>query len=497
MTQFTENQIRQSLKSPIAIPLQMAGFLSALVFLIGFTFEVLVINNLYLSQHFLIAVLLIALALWAIVEIHTIRRGSIVVPLRLLKIALWLQLLLYLVRATAELMIEPHGVGLAGLTSGPDFGLAVIFAPLYLILFITISRLIIKAFSYAEFLRANQLAQQMKALERAQLALQRSEERYRLITSWVDDVIWTLDDRGHLNYISPSIEKLTGYAPDQLLQQPLSVSLREDSALRLAQASQAALEQVELGRRIEPIRLELEQIRRDGSTFWSEVTMNGLYEPDQRFIGFVGVSRDISERKRYESDLREARDAAEAANLALLSANAMLHGQATTDALTGASNRRYFEEALAVQITQTRSYGEPLCLLIIDIDNFKAINDNFGHQMGDLVIVELAKLLQAGLRKPDLLARWGGDEFVVMLPHTQVQEAHQIAERLRLSMAAHVFPVVPQVTGSFGVAELQHDESAEDWFARVDRVLYTAKEAGRNQVKLSARTDPMNPVDPA
>ena len=486
MTRLIGRNDKQSRKSVIAVPLQMAGFVTALIFLIGFTLEVLVINNLYLSQHVLVNALMIALAMWAIIEVYAIRRSSILVPLRFLKIALWLQLLLCLIRGAAELMIVPHEVGLPGMSSGPDFGLALIFAPLYLAIFILISRLIINAFSYAEFLRANQLAQQMEALEKAQLALHQSEERYRLITSWVDDVIWTLDDRGHYNYISPSIKKLTGYAPHELLQQPLSVGLREDSALQLAQASRAALGQVELGRPIEPIRLELEQIRRDGSTFWSEVTMNGLYGPDHRFIGFVGVSRDISERKGYESDLREARDAAEAANLALLSANARLHGQATTDALTGASNRRYFEEALAVQITQTRSYGEPLCLLIIDIDNFKMINDRFGHQMGDLVIVELARLLKAGLRKPDLLARWGGDEFVVMLPHTPAQEAFEMAERLRLSMAVHVFPVVPQVTGSFGVAELQPEESAEDWFARVDRVLYAAKAAGRNQVKLSA-----------
>jgi diguanylate cyclase (GGDEF)-like protein/PAS domain S-box-containing protein len=486
MTQFIERRDKQSRTSPIAVSLQMAGFLSALIFLIGFTLEVLVINNLYLSQHFLVVVLMIALAVWAIIEVYAIRRSSIVVPLGFLKIALWLQLFLCLFRSVTELMIDPQGLGLTGMSAGPDFGLALIFAPLDLAVFMMISRLIINAFSYTEFLRANQLAQQMEALETAQLALQQSEERYRLIASWVDDVIWTLDDRGYFNYISPSIEKQTGYAPHELLQQPLSVGLREDSALRLAQATQAALGQVELGQPIEPIRLELEQIRRDGNTFWSEVTMNGLYGPDHRFIGFVGVSRDISERKGYESDLREARDAAEAANLALLSANARLHGQATTDALTGASNRRYFEEALAVQILQTRSYGEPLCLLIIDIDNFKTINDRFGHQMGDLVIVELARLLKAGLRKPDLLARWGGDEFVVMLPHTPAQEAFEMAERLRLSMAVHVFPVVPQVTGSFGVAELQPEESAEDWFARVDRVLYAAKAAGRNQVKLSA-----------
>ena len=486
MMGFTEHRDQQSRKSPIAVPLQMAGVLSALIFLISFTFEVLVINKLYQAQHFLVIALLIAFAVWALVEVYSIRRGSLVVPLRFLKLTLWLQFWFCLVRGVAELLFSDHKTENPGLISSPDFGLAVLFVPVYLAIFIMISRLIINAFSYAEFQRANQLAQQMEALETARLGLQQSEERYRLIASWVDDVIWTLDDHGHFNYISPSMEKRTGYAPHELLQQPLSVGLREDSALRLAQASRAALAQVALGRPIEPIRLELEQIRRDGNTFWSEVTMNGLYDPDQRFIGFVGVSRDISKRKGYESDLREARDAAEAANLALLSANARLHGQATTDALTGASNRRYFEEALAVQITQTRSYGEPLCLLIIDIDNFKTINDRFGHQMGDLVIVELARLLKAGLRKPDLLARWGGDEFVVMLPHTPAQEAFEMAEQLRLSMAVHVFPVVPQVTGSFGVAELQPEESAEDWFARVDRVLYAAKAAGRNQVKLSA-----------
>jgi diguanylate cyclase (GGDEF)-like protein/PAS domain S-box-containing protein len=485
MRGFAGDPRNQQRLSPIAVPLQMAGFLSALIFLIGCIFEVLNTNNLYSAQLFLLGSLMVALAVWAIIEIYSLRRQSHVVPLRMLKIALWLQLLLGLVRGVADLRIDHQEDEILGLTSGPDFGPALIFVPLYLVLFVLISRLIIHAFSHADFLRVNQLAQQMKILEEAQLALQQSEERYRLIANWVDDVIWTLDDRGYFNYISPSIIKLTGYAPMELLQQPLSAVLVEDSALRLAAASGAVLGQVERGHPIEPIRVELEQIRRDGSTFWSEVTMNGLYGPDQQFIGFVGVTRDISERKGYESDLREARDAAEAANRALLSANARLHGQATTDALTGLFNRRHFEEALAGQITQTRSYGEPLCLLIIDIDHFKEINDRYGHQTGDRVIVELAGLLMDGLRKTDLLARWGGDEFVVMLPHTPAQEAWQLAEQLRQLMAGHGFPVVDQLTGSFGVAELQPEESAEDCFARVDRVLYSAKAAGRNQVKLS------------
>lgn len=486
MIHSVDSHFKQSSTSPVALPLQMAGILSVLIFLTACIFEIVVINNLYLSQHVLLIVLSLALAAWALVEVNLIRRESRVVPLQLLKLALWLQLLLCLVRGGVHLTMNPREVGLLGQAIVPNFKHAVIFIPLELALFMLISKLIINAFSYAETMRANQLAQQMKALEGSQLALQRSEERYRLIANWLDDVIWTLDELGHLNYISPSITKLTGYVPSELLRQPLSTILLEDSALRLAQASGVALAQVELGRPIEPIRVELEQIRRDGSTFWSEVTINGLYGPDQRFIGFVGVTRDISERKGYESDLREARDSAEAANRALISANAMLKGQATTDALTGVFNRRYFEEALDVQIAQARSYGEPLCLLIIDVDHFKAINDRFGHQVGDLVIVEVAGLLTDGLRKSDLLARWGGDEFLVMLPHTSAQEASDLAERLRRSIAGHGFPVVPQVTGSFGVAVLQPEESANDFFARADSVLYAAKAAGRNQVKLDS-----------
>lgn len=486
MMHFVANPRSLQRLAPLAVPLQMAGFLSALIFLIGCIFEVLVINNLYAAQYFLLSSLMVALAVWALVEVFSIRPQANGLPLRILKIALCLQLLLALVRGVAEMRMVHHHSRILGLNNSADFGLALIFVPLYLVLFGLISRLIINAFSYAEFLRANQLAQQMEALEEAQQALQQSEERYRLIANWVDDVIWTLDDRGHFNYISPSICKLTGYSPSELLQQPLSAVLLEDSALRLAEANRVVLGQVERGRPIEPIRLELEQRRRDGSSFWSEVTINGLYGSDQRFIGFVGVTRDISERKGYERDLREARDAAEAANRALLSANAMLQNQASTDALSGVFNRRHFEEALEAQIGQARHHGEPLCLLIIDIDNFKLINDRHGHQIGDLVIVQLAALLKKELRKSDLLARWGGDEFVVMLPHTPAQEAWGLAERLRRLISGHRFAELPQVTGSFGVAELQPEESADDWFARVDGVLYAAKAAGRNQVRIDA-----------
>jgi len=471
--------------SPIAVPLQAAGLLSALIFLISCLFEVVVINGMYEGQHILISLLLMSLSIWAIVEIQLVINKRLQLPIRALRFVLGVQLLVVLVRGFAEFRSGAHSVLQSGLAGGPQFGFALAFLPVYLVLFMLISRLIVNAFSYAEFLRANQLQLQMAALEQARQALQLSEERYRLITEWVEDVIWTLDGQGCYSYLSPSIEKLTGCRPEVLLHQPLAAGLASDSARKVEIFFEDSLALEKAGLSVEPFRVELELLRPDRSNLWCEVTMTGLYGPEQEFIGYVGITRDISERKTYEQELREARDAAEKANLALLSANAVLHGQATTDPLTGVSNRRHFEQVIDVQISQSRRFGESLSLVIVDIDDFKSINDRFGHQMGDLVLVALVRLLRAQLRKGYLLARWGGDEFVVMLPHATAEEARQLAERLRMAISVHVFPVMTRLTGSFGVAELQASESPEALFARVDNVLYAAKAAGRNLVKLS------------
>jgi len=471
--------------SPIAVPLQAVGLLSALIFLISCLFEVMVINGMYEGQHVLLSLLLMSLSIWAIVEIQLVVNKRLQLPIRALRIVLVAQLLVIFVRGFADLTSTPHSVSESGLAGGPQFGFAFVFLPVYLALFMMISRLIINAFSYAEFLRANQLQLQMVALEQAKQALQLSEERYRLITEWVEDVIWTLDGWGCYSYLSPSIEKLTGLSPEAFLHQPLAAGLADHSAQMVVRFFEDSLALQEAGLSVEPFRAELELLRQDRPNLWCEVTMTGLYGPERQFIGYVGVTRDISERKTYEVELRDARDAAETANLALLSANAVLHGQATTDPLTGVSNRRHFEQVIEVQIAQSRRFGESLSLAIIDIDDFKSINDRFGHQMGDLVLVALVRLLRAQLRKGQLLARWGGDEFVVMLPHTSAEEARQLAERLRLAISVHVFPVMTRLTGSFGVAGLQAQESSEDLFARVDGVLYAAKAAGRDQVKLS------------
>ena len=135
--------------------------------------------------------------------------------------------------------------------------------------------------------------------------------------------------------------------------------------------------------------------------------MTPLVDDAGRLLEFAGVTRDIRERKVYEAQLHQAREAAETANRALQSANGELQRLATTDRLTGTWNRAYFDEVAAQETAREARYGEPLSLLLFDVDHFKAINDTHGHLVGDQVLIELTRRVRDQLRAIDVLARWG------------------------------------------------------------------------------------------
>jgi diguanylate cyclase (GGDEF)-like protein len=150
-----------------------------------------------------------------------------------------------------------------------------------------------------------------------------------------------------------------------------------------------------------------------------------------------------------------------------------LQGLARTDPLTGVPNRRVWEEELPRELERARRMSTPLCMAMIDLDNFKAYNDRFGHQAGDLVLKQAASAWRAQVRTTDLLARYGGEEFVLLLPACALEDAIKIIERLRT--------VTPQVTCSIGVASWDFQESAAELFERADQALYAAKAEGRNR----------------
>lgn len=167
----------------------------------------------------------------------------------------------------------------------------------------------------------------------------------------------------------------------------------------------------------------------------------------------------------------------------LEAANETISRLARTDELTGLHNRRSFNEIFSLALSAARRHGHPLSLISIDLDHFKAVNDNFGHSVGDLVLKEFADLLQEMVRDEDVAVRWGGEEFLILLSHTACEAASALAERIRRSFEQNPGIASPlAMTASFGVAQLQDGDHEDALIRRVDDALYRAKYEGRNRV---------------
>lgn len=158
---------------------------------------------------------------------------------------------------------------------------------------------------------------------------------------------------------------------------------------------------------------------------------------------------------------------------------------ATVDELTGVSNRRHGEQLLELEIRRARRYKVPAALIGFDIDRFKAINDQYGHPVGDAALRAVSEATLAALRTSDVLVRGGGDEFMIIAPHTNAIDAFKMAEKIRLAIAQTAIPGCDRLTVSMGVAQLADQESGDALLSRVDAALGRAKRAGRNCVELA------------
>jgi len=155
----------------------------------------------------------------------------------------------------------------------------------------------------------------------------------------------------------------------------------------------------------------------------------------------------------------------------------------TIDALTRVSNRLKFDTILEQQIEMSKRYNHSFSLILFDIDDFKKINDNYGHKVGDNILVELAMIVKNAMRKSDAFARWGGEEFAIILPQSRIKTAVKIAEKLRAKIDNHTFEEDMKVTCSFGVCEYKKAYDFDTLIERADEKLYLAKHKGKNQVQ--------------
>jgi diguanylate cyclase (GGDEF)-like protein len=170
-------------------------------------------------------------------------------------------------------------------------------------------------------------------------------------------------------------------------------------------------------------------------------------------------------------------------NLKLQQREAQIVAASLTDPLTGVGNRRRLEQALAMEVSRADRSGGSLCAFMADLDHFKRVNDTHGHEAGDKVLASFGDVLRRRTRATDIVARFGGEEFVVLMPTTSLEVATAIAERIREVVAAlHIEPLPEPITASFGVAERAAGEPGDGLLRRADVALYEAKRLGRNRV---------------
>ena len=429
--------------------------------------------------------------------------------------------------------------------------------------------------------------------KRVQKALEQSESRLRFLTEHTADIIWTMDMEFRTTYMSPSVERVLGFTAEEWMRlrfdeiaTPESVS-REYAELQ----RQLALEASGTADPNRTLTLEIEMYHKNGSTVWMELAMRAIRDDAGKLVGMVGVSRDITERRKTISALRESEERFRSlfeqsmdaiyvaapdgrileANQAWMDlfgytredlttlkavdvyaepgvrddslkriaeegyvkdairlkkkdgsvfdcersvvalrdqsgaliayqgvqrdvteqrrARAELEHLARFDALTGILNRRLILEKVDEWIVHVRRYKGHLSVVMLDIDHFKLVNDRYGHQVGDRVLADTAHLLQRSLRQTDFAGRYGGEEFLLVLPQTDAAGAAVIAERARVILQGTAMHDAGGstfgITASFGVAEWSAGNDVDALVGRADAAMYRAKAAGRNRVEVA------------
>ena len=197
----------------------------------------------------------------------------------------------------------------------------------------------------------------------------------------------------------------------------------------------------------------------------------------------------VTKAMRSENEKLESRLAESAAEVATLQQNVeKIQAEAIKDPLTGVANRREFDKTLKKKVAEAAEFGEPLALVLADIDFFKSFNDKWGHQTGDQVLRLVAEVMNANVKGQDLLARYGGEEFAIILPGTTLENGSMLADRIRRAVEARRLKKrrtnedLGVVTMSMGVAAFHDKDSMDTLVERADKCLYAAKEAGRNRV---------------
>lgn len=265
-------------------------------------------------------------------------------------------------------------------------------------------------------------------------------------------IISSTDCEGIITEVSEAFCKISGHSKEELIGKSHSIVRHPDMP---SYVYQQMWEQIKQGKSWHG---EVLNRRKDGSSYWVDTIIAPRFDESETMIGYTAIRQDITDKKRVEE-------------------------LSITDRLTGLYNRLKLDELFAFHLSMARRHQSDFSIILVDIDHFKNVNDTFGHQVGDILLQEIAMCLKSKIRLEDAVGRWGGEEFLLLLPSSKLSSAMHLAEKLRHWIERTPFTTVGKATASFGVASFEPDDDDKSMLGRADEALYLAKNNGRNRVE--------------
>ncbi|EDQ02256.1 sensory box/GGDEF domain protein [Shewanella benthica KT99] len=302
----------------------------------------------------------------------------------------------------------------------------------------------------------------MSDKHKLQQEMSNANSRYSSLIDAAFDAIITMDGKQNIQFFNHAAENTFGYSADEVIGKSITKLMqkkfRPNHSDYIKQFTDSDIQSRDMSSRV-----MIMAVKKDNTEFPVEITISKISVNGK--IEFTTIIRDLSNRIAFIEKLQH---------------------QVNTDNLTGLYNRNYFNSKLKDIYHQYKRFGHSFCVLMLDLDRFKMVNDSYGHLIGDKVLQEFSKKVQQVLREVDLLARFGGEEFIVLLPNTKLEAAKDVADRIRKRVSKQRVlsqnhePVT--FTVSIGVAEIGTDDEKESIIKLADEALYRAKNNGRNRV---------------
>lgn len=260
-----------------------------------------------------------------------------------------------------------------------------------------------------------------------------------------------IDTEGDITYISDALCKLIGYKKEDIIGKKHNIFQHQDVSKSKIKNIWDTIKQEKTWKG------EIKNVKKDGSPFWTKVTIKPNYNEENRLKGYTIIRYDVTIKKELKKTT-------------------------LTDTLTQIPNGLHLDNNYKNEVERAKRYNGTFSLILIDNDLFKNINDNYGHQVGDVILKEIASILKNNISKLDILNRWGGEEFLIICPEIKALNAQILAKKIKDKIEQHGFTTTENITCSFGVSQYISDDKNKETFHRADKAFYIVKESGRNRI---------------